>query len=107
MPASRRPQINFQVDEAMKMLYEEARANGHWVTRLCAAGLLLMVEDAAARRRALQRLIAWEAEYTDASPQRIRAFVQGAQDAMQARSPGTAPARRARPAKRTAKRDKA
>jgi hypothetical protein len=64
---NRRPQINFQVDEAMKTLYEQAKLSGHWVTRLCSAGLLLMIEDAQVRARAVNRLCEWEAEYGDAS----------------------------------------
>ena len=101
---TRRPQINFQVDAPLKTLYEEARLAGHWVTRFCAAGLLLMVEDPRARARALDRLVDWEAEYADASPQQIRAFVRGARDAMQAASRDSRPARRVRPAKKKAKR---
>ena len=97
MPAPRRPQINFQVDPSLKCLYEEARASGHWVTRLCAAGLLLLVEDAAVRQRALNRLRDWEADYADADPERIRSFVQGAQAALQAAPRGSRPAPAARP----------
>jgi hypothetical protein len=103
MPA-RKPQINFQVDEPMKMLYEEARISGHWVTRFCAAGLLLMVEDPVIRRRALNRLREWEAQYADAAPDDIRAFVQGAEAAMQRGAPGSRPARPARPKQKKAKR---
>ena len=50
----RRPQINFQVDETMKALYTEARQQGHWVTRFCAAGFLLMVEEPAHTRAGYQ-----------------------------------------------------
>jgi len=100
----RRPQINFQVDHTMKLLYQEAKAHGHWVTRLCAAGFLLMVEDARARQRALIRLREWEAEYGNASPQDVRAFVQGAQAAMQSGVRGSRQARKARPARKKAKR---
>lgn len=100
----RRPQINFQVDTPLKMLYEEAKAQGMWVTRFCAAGLLLMVEDAALRQRAISRLRDWEAQYTDASPDQVRRFVEGAQDAMQAVPRGTAPARSAPRTRKTAKR---
>jgi hypothetical protein len=106
VPADRRPQINFQVDPSMKLLYEEARANGHWVTRLCAAGLLLMVEDPLARRQALNRLIEWEAEFAGASPQKIRNFVQGAQDALRGSARGSSPTRKAPPARRRAGRGK-
>lgn len=87
----RRPQINFQVEQAMKSLYEEARASGHWVTRFCAAGLLLLVEEPETRMRAINRLREWEAEYADADPERIRAFVQGAQSGMQAPVRGNRP----------------
>lgn len=91
----RRPQINFQVDESMKLLYEEAKANGHWVTRLCAAGLLLMVEDPEARQRACNRLIEWEARFAGASAGEIRAFVQGASVAMRGAARESSPARTA------------
>ena len=100
----RRPQINFQVDEAMKLLYEETRIAGHWVTRFCAAGLLLMVEDPRVRMAALKRLREWEAEYEDASPDDIRAFVEGAQAAMQGAPRGKRPAPKARRAGKKAKR---
>lgn len=100
----RRPQINFQVDEAMKLLYEEARISGHWVTRFCAAGLLLMVEDPVSRRRALNRLRDWEVEYEGATPARIRAFVEGAEAAMQGGAPESRPGRKAPAARKKAKR---
>lgn len=98
--AKRKPQINFQVDPAMKLLYEEAKASGHWVTRFCAAGFLLMVEDPALRLRALNRLREWEAEYDDASADELRDFVQGVQTALQrgGRAPRPAPKARARKA---------
>lgn len=92
----RKPQINFQVESAMKRLYEEAKKDGHWVTRLCAAGFLLMVEDPIQRHRALARLREWEAAFGNASPEEIRLFVQGAQTAMLPALRGTAPARKAR-----------
>jgi hypothetical protein len=101
---ARKPQINFQVAENMKTLYEESKAAGHWVTRFCAAGLLLMVEDPAIRMRALNRLREWEAEFADARPDEIRAFVQDAQAAMRAGAPGNRPARKARPGRKRAKR---
>lgn len=102
----RKPQINFQVEEPMKVLYEEAHMWGHWVTRFCAAGLLLMVEDPVLRRRALNRLREWEAQYAGASPEEIRAFVQGAETAMQRGARGSRPAPKARPARKPAKRGK-
>ncbi|TWT39980.1 hypothetical protein RAS1_43700 [Phycisphaerae bacterium RAS1] len=102
--AKRRPQINFQVDEAMKMLYEEARAQGHWVTRFCAAGFLAVVEDPALRHRAIQRLRDWEAQFEHASPKQIRAFVEGAAAAMQAPAQGNRPARKAPPPRKRARR---
>ncbi len=105
MPA-RRPQINFQVDRPMKLLYEDARLSGHWVTRFCAAGLLVMVEDPVIRRRALNRLRDWEVEYADATADDIRAFVQGAEAAMRRGARGSRPARKARPKRKTAKRGK-
>jgi hypothetical protein len=101
---ARRPQINFQVDESMKTLYAESKACGHWVTRFCAAGFLLMVEDPTIRLRALNRLREWEAEYADADPDEIRAFVQGAQSAMRAAAPKSRPARKARRGRKTARR---
>ncbi len=103
MPA-RKPQINFQVEPSMKVLYEEAKGAGHWVTRLCAAGFLLMVEDPAARQHALSRLRAWEAEFESADEDTVRAFVAGAQAALQAPAPGTPPKRTSRRAKTKAKR---
>lgn len=102
--AERRPQINFQVDQALKYLYEEARAQGHWVTRFCAAGLLLMVEDPRARTKAISRLREWEAEFENASPEQVRHFVEGAQDALQRGARGSRPAPRARAKKKTPKR---
>jgi hypothetical protein len=96
----RKPQINFQVEEPMKLLYEEARFNGHWVTRFCAAGFLAMVEDPRLRVRALNRLREWEAKYADADPDDIRAFVQAAESAMQRGAPQTPPSRRARRGRR-------
>ncbi|RMF75247.1 MAG: hypothetical protein D6744_13730 [Planctomycetota bacterium] len=104
MRQPRRPQINFQVEPCLKTLYDEARESGHWVTRLCAAGFLLMVEDADARMRAINRLRDWLAEYDDADPDEIRAFVQNAQAAMTTRAPGSRPARKPPRAKRKAKR---
>jgi hypothetical protein len=89
--AKRRPQINFQVDSSMKTLYEEAHAGGLWVTRLCAAGLLLMIEDPTLRQQAVARLREWEAQYEDADPLRIRAFVRGAEAAMKGAARGKRP----------------
>ena len=100
----RKPQINFQVNEPMKILYEEAKICGHWVTRFCAAGLLMMVEDPRSRVRALNRLREWEAEYEDAAPDDIRAFAMGAQDAMQRGARGSRPVRRVRPARKATRR---
>lgn len=92
----RRPQINFQVEPALKTLYHEAHLAGHWVTRLCAAGLLLLVEDPLARLRALNRLREWESQFADATPERIRRFVSGAQAALRGSAQGSPPARKAR-----------
>ncbi len=102
MPA-RKPQINFQVDEPMKLLYDEAKISGHLVTRLCAAGLLMLVEDPALRLKALNRLRDWEQQYADASPEQIRAFVQDAQLALQRGARAGRPAPPARPARKRAK----
>jgi hypothetical protein len=102
----RKPQINFQVDEPMKLLYEEARISGHWVTRFCAAGFLMMVEDPRLRLRAVNRLREWEAQYADASPEDIRAFVQGAETAMQRGAPSSRRGPKARPARKTARHGK-
>jgi len=101
----RKPQINFQVDENMKILYREARACGHWVTRFCAAGLLLLVENPEIRIQALRRLREWEAEYADATPDEVRAFVQGAQDAMKRAARGSRPRPKARRGQKKAKGD--
>jgi len=103
MPA-RRPQINFQVDPSMKRLYEEAKTYGHWVTRFCTAGFLLMIADPQARLRAMELLREWEADYEKASPDQIRRFVLGAEDALRAASRGSRPARRARAARKAARR---
>src|SRR5262245_19980737 len=81
--AARRPQINFQVDESMKLMYEEAKACGHWVTRFCAAGLLMLVDNPQLRRDALSRLRDWEDEYANADEGKIRTFVQSCEDTMQ------------------------
>ncbi len=92
----RLPQINFQVQPAMKTLYEEAKVDGHGVTRLCAAGLLLMIEDPQARQRAVARLRDWEIEYEAASAEQLRAFVRGARVAMKSAAPKSPPDRKAR-----------
>lgn len=102
----RKPQINFQVDPPMKVLYEEAKIAGHWVTRFCAAGLLMMVEDPVARMRALNRLRDWEAEYGNADEDAIRDFVQGAQVAIEAPTPSSRPAKSAPRTKKKARRSK-
>ena len=62
----RKPQINFQVEPAMKALYEETKAGGLRTTRLCAAGFLLMVENPHLRLQALNRLRCWEAKHATA-----------------------------------------
>ena len=100
----RRPQINFQVDPGLKLLYEEAREQGHWVTRLCAAGFLLMVEDPAARARAISRLREWETEFDGASQEQVRAFVEGAQAALQRDARGSRPGRPTRAPRKKVKR---
>lgn len=92
---SRKPQINFQVEDPMKQLYEETKARGITATRLCAAGFLLMVEDAAARQRAINRLLEWEEQFADASAEEIREFVTGLQDAAQSAARGSGPGRAA------------
>lgn len=100
----RKPQINFQVDPSLKTLYEEAKASGFSVTRLCAAGMLLLVSDPVARRNALNLLRDWEDEYGDASVEQIRAFVEGAQHALKPASRDSRPGPKARPARKKAKR---
>ena len=100
----RKPQINFQVDEPLKHLYDEARAAGHWVTRFCAAGLLLMVEDPQARVRAINRLRDWEVEYDGADAETVRDFVDGARIAMRRAARGSRPARTTRRPRKKAKR---
>lgn len=104
--AKRKPQINFQVEDPLKLLYDEAKLSGYLVTRLCAAGLLMMVEDPTARERALDRLREWEAEYDEASADEIREFVRGAQAAMQRPARGSRPSQSARPGKKRAKRSR-
>jgi hypothetical protein len=99
VPTDRRPQINFQVDHAMKLLYEEAKASGHWVTRLCAAGLLLLIERPQLRRDALNRLREWEDDYAGASEEKVRAFVQNAEDAVQSGLRGLKPPPKSRKGK--------
>lgn len=102
--AKRRPQINFQVDEAMKSMYEEAKEQGHWVTRFCAAGFLLMIENPRLRLQAIQRLREWEAEFAAADDDEIRAFVEGAANALGRPLPDNPPTRKARGGKKRAKR---
>jgi hypothetical protein len=102
----RKPQINFQVEPSMKVLYEEAKGAGHWVTRLCAAGFLLMVEDPALRQQALNRLRDWESAYGASDEEEIRDFVQGAQAALRPPARGSQPARATPRAKKKAKRNK-
>ena len=100
----RKPQINFQVDQPLKHLYDEAREAGHWVTRFCAARLLLMVEDPQARVRAINRLREWEVEYDGADAEDVRDFVDGARAAMRRGARGSRPARTTRPSRKKAKR---
>lgn len=95
MPTGRRPQINFQVPESMKALYDEVRACGHWATRWCAAGFLLMVERPDLRVRAFDRLREWEAEFEDADPGRLREFVADVERAMSGAAPESRPGRAA------------
>jgi len=102
--AKRKPQINFQVEEPLKRLYDETREQGHWVARFCAAGFLLMVEDPAARAAAISRLREWEEQFESATPRQIRDFVAGAQNVLERSSRGTAPKRSTRAKKKTAKR---
>lgn len=82
MHKPRKPQINFQVEKPLKLLYDEAKYSGYYVARLCAAGLLLMVEDARARRRALARLRRWEEEFEAADTEDIQEFISGLEAAM-------------------------
>src|SRR5262245_7287680 len=82
----RRPQINFQVNPAMKLLYEEAKACGHWVTRFCAAGFLLLMEKPQMRRDSLNRLREWEDEFARSDPSKIRSFVRSAEEQLQTRA---------------------
>lgn len=102
--AKRKPQINFQVEEPMKMLYEEAKGVGHWVTRFCAAGLLMLLENPRLRIQAMNRLRDWEAAYENATPDEIRAFVEDAEGAMQRAAREIRRGRKAPPARRKAKR---
>jgi len=102
--AKRLPQINFQVIEPMKLLYDEAKASGHWVTRFCAAGFLMMVEDPGLRQRAINRLRDWEVAFADASADETREFVAGAQDALRAPARGSGRGPRAPRGQKKAKR---
>src|SRR5262249_53092944 len=88
----RRPQINFQVHPAMKLLYEEAKACGHGVRRFCASGFRLRREQPQLRRDALNRLREWEEEHAHADANKIRNFVQSAEATLQ-----TAPIKGMRP----------
>lgn len=99
--AQRKPQINFQVEPCMKHLYLETKQAGAVVTRLCAAGFLMLVESPQLRLAALNRLREWEAEYEQADPDEIRDFVQQVEAAMTGAAPKSRPARKAR---RTGKR---
>lgn len=56
----RKAQVNFLVDARLKMVYDRAKRLGHRVSRYCAAGLLLLLEDTDLRDRAMQRLVEWE-----------------------------------------------
>jgi hypothetical protein len=103
---TRKPQINFQVDPPMKALYEEAKLAGNLVTRFCAAGLLLLIEEPAIRVRALNRLREWEEEYADATPDEVRDFVEGLQTALSPPAPRTPRGRKAPKAKKKAKRSR-
>lgn len=103
---NRKPQINFQVEPALKALYEEAKNSGHFVTRFCAAGLLLLIEEPKLRIHAINRLRAWESEYADASEDEIREFVQGAQAALRSSARDNQPARKAPRARKGVRRAK-
>ncbi len=103
--SKRKPQINFQVEPAMKLLYEQARGLGHRVTQFCAAGLLLMIDDPRARIRAINRLRDWLADYEHADAETVRDFVLGAHSAMQRGLRDSPPARRARRPRTKARRD--
>lgn len=94
--AKRKAQINFQVDDGLKLLYEEAKHLGLSPTRLCAAGLLLLIEQPRLRVEATSRLRAWEQEYADASPSRVRRFVEELEAAFAAAVQESQPARPAR-----------
>ena len=74
--AQRKPQINFQVEPGMKLLYQEVQASGRRATRLCAAGLLLLIEDPLTRAHAIRRLREWEDAYAGAALEQIRAFAR-------------------------------
>ncbi|MBK8914040.1 MAG: hypothetical protein IPM64_05450 [Phycisphaerales bacterium] len=102
MTTDRKPQINFQVEKPLKLLYDEAGDSGMRASRLCAAGLLLMIENPAARRRAINRLREWEQKFADASAEQVRAFVSGVEAAMLRATRETKPARRVPRAKKAA-----
>ncbi len=104
----RKPQINFQVEPPLKVLYDVARqAGGYNVTRLCAAGLLYLLEHPDVQNRALNRLAEFYRDYEASDSEQMRAFVQGAKDALQRATPGSRPRPKAGPGTRTTRRGKA
>jgi hypothetical protein len=106
-PAERKPQINFQVEAPLKSLYDVARrAGGYNVTRLCAAGLLYLLENPAVQSEALNRLGEFYRDYDRADPEQLRAFVQGAKDALRRAAPGSRPKPRPAPGTRATRRER-
>jgi hypothetical protein len=89
MKKDRKPQINFQVEPPLKLLYDEAKVYGHGVARFCAAGLLLMIENPDVRNDAFTRLRAWEAQHAESTEEDIHQFVQGVHAAMTSATRGT------------------
>ncbi len=104
MKTNRKPQINFQVEPPLKMLYDEAKVYGHGVARFCAAGLLLMIENPGVRNDAFSRLREWEAQHAESTAEDIHEFVQGVHAAMTSATRGTRRAPTTRRAKKSSTR---
>ena len=76
---TRKPQISFQVAENLKLVYEVASYLGaHNVTRLCAAGLLFVLENPEVRQEALNRLVEFEtSKDSPRTQEQVEAYIRG------------------------------
>jgi len=76
---TKKPQINLQVPESVKMAYDAASdIGGLDKKRLGAAGFIFLLENPHARQAALDRLVAWEqGEGTPQSQAEVQKFVRG------------------------------